>query len=170
MIRSALFAAALAVALSACKKPVEPTPPPIVIAPTAEPVKQVPVAVQQLAANFTRVYFDYNASTINSETRSILNENARILQDNADIKIQVQGHADERGTTDYNLALGDRRADQVRDYLASQGVAPSRIATVSYGEERPLESGQTERAWSKNRRAEFKITYGSTSNISGTVN
>ena len=82
------------------------------------------------------------------------------MLNNSDIKVEIQGHADERGTTDYNLALGQKRSDSVKSYLVSAGVAPSRLSSISYGEEQPLDMAHTEIAWSKNRRAEFRITWG----------
>jgi peptidoglycan-associated lipoprotein len=95
------------------------------------------------------------------------------MLEHSDIKIEVQGHADERGTTEYNLVLGQRRADAVVNYMVSKGVPGSRIRSVSYGEERPLDPATTEVAWAMNRRAEFRITYsGDTRNaiINGTIN
>ena len=81
----------------------------------------------------------------------------------------MQGHTDERGTTDYNLALGDRRANAVKDYLVGAGIGPSRLTIVSYGEELPAASGSNERAWSQNRRAEFVVTWGGEGEVKGTT-
>jgi peptidoglycan-associated lipoprotein len=87
----------------------------------------------------------------------ILKENAALLHKYPKVKIQIEGHCDERGTNEYNLALGERRANSTRNYLISLGISPDRISTISYGEERPLDPGHNEEAWAKNRRAHFVI-------------
>ena len=104
-----------------------------------------------------RIGFDLDSHGINAEARQTLGAASECF-DLASVQFRIEGHADERGTTDYNLALGQRRADSVQRYLVSQGVTPSRITTVSYGEEKPLEYGQSERVWSANRRAEILIS------------
>ena len=91
------------------------------------------------------------------------------MQGNNGLRIEIQGHADERGTTDYNLALGLRRAQSVADFMQSQGVSISRIRVVSYGEERPLQQGSDERVWSQNRRCEFAILWSDVDDIQGTI-
>jgi len=92
------------------------------------------------------------------------------MRQHNDIKVEVQGHADERGTTDYNLALGERRASAVYSYLSGAGgVSSARLKKISYGEERPLASGSAEAAWSKNRRCEFVITWGGVQSVRGTT-
>lgn len=103
------------------------------------------------------VYFAYDQTSLSDEARAILERHALWLQSRRDVKVQVEGHCDERGTAEYNLALGDARAQAVRDYLLSLGVSPDRLATVSYGKERPLDPGHAEAAWAKNRRAHFKV-------------
>lgn len=117
-------------------------------------------AVQQLSQHFARVHFDFDSSALTEVSRAALDTNAKILQQHPRITIQVQGHADERGTTDYNLALGQRRARAVAEHLAQAGVAPSRIQLISLGEERPLAAEHNEIAWSQNRRCEFRILVG----------
>lgn len=156
------FALVFLVALFApgCKKPVPVEPPATARmapspAPTLSPAAEE--AVRQLVENFSRVHFAYDSSRLDPESRRILAVNAEILQRHPELRIEVQGHADERGTTDYNLALGMRRADMVRQTLTQLGVAPSRVQAISYGEERPLVQGQGETAWSQNRRAEFRV-------------
>ncbi|OGW17472.1 MAG: peptidoglycan-associated lipoprotein [Nitrospinae bacterium RIFCSPLOWO2_12_FULL_45_22] len=104
------------------------------------------------------VYFDYDKAIIGSEHRATLEKNAQWLKANAQTKILIEGHCDERGTIEYNLALGDRRANAARDYLISLGIDPSRIATISYGEEKPFDPGHNEEVWSQNRRAHFVLT------------
>ncbi|MBF0294928.1 MAG: peptidoglycan-associated lipoprotein Pal [Magnetococcales bacterium] len=99
-----------------------------------------------------RIYFALNSDEISSTSAAVLTHNARWLGKR---NVTVEGHCDERGTREYNLALGQKRADAVKQFLISQGVEPSRIRTVSYGKERPLVNGHGEAAWSKNRRADL---------------
>lgn len=102
------------------------------------------------------VYFDYDAFTLKPAARQALERNAAWLLANPPVKVIIEGHCDERGSDEYNLALGERRAVAVKHYLTTLGVATERLATISYGEERPAIEGQGETAWSKNRRVEFK--------------
>jgi peptidoglycan-associated lipoprotein len=101
------------------------------------------------------VYFEYDSSDIDDGNRAVLQANANWLKQNPNRTIRIEGHADERGTIKYNLALGERRANSVREYLEGLGIAPSRMRIVSYGEERPAETTSGEASWRKNRRAEF---------------
>lgn len=103
------------------------------------------------------VKFAFDDSSLNSGQRRLLDGNMACYQA-ATGQISVEGHADERGTVDYNLALGQRRADSVKSYLTQGGVAPSRVRTVSYGEERPIDPGHDESAWAKNRRADVQAS------------
>lgn len=105
------------------------------------------------------VYFDLDRYDLKPESRQILTRKAEILKQYPEIKLVVEGHCDERGTAEYNLALGERRARAAADYLANLGVAASRLSIVSYGKERPIDPGHNEAAWSKNRRDEFKPSY-----------
>ena len=105
--------------------------------------------------SLVRVYFDYDKSELNSSARKALEDNARCIQEKGFTKVKIEGHADERGSTEYNLALGQRRADSVKKYLTNLGVSSSALRTISYGEEQPLENGAGEAIWSKNRRAEL---------------
>jgi peptidoglycan-associated lipoprotein len=102
------------------------------------------------------IYFEFDQATLSDVARDTLARNADWLRTNADVRIQVEGNADERGTPEYNLALGDRRAAAVKSYLSSLGIDSSRLVTISYGEERPADSGHSEDAWAKNRRVDFK--------------
>lgn len=104
------------------------------------------------------VYFAYSSSAIEGDTRDTLNSNAEFLKTNAAVKVQVEGHCDERGSVQFNLALGERRAKSVRDYLVAQGVASSRISVISLGKEKPVSFGHDEESWSKNRRGNFLVT------------
>ena len=99
------------------------------------------------------IYFDFDRYDIGPKEAEILKENATVLQKLPNAKIQIEGHCDERGTNEYNLALGERRANSTKKYLISLGISAGRVSTISYGEERPLDSGHNEEAWSKNRRA-----------------
>ena len=101
------------------------------------------------------VYFDFDQHTLTEQARAILDENARYLQINANASITISGHCDERGSDEYNLALGERRAIASGNYIASMGIAPQRIGVISYGEEKPVDSASNEAAWAANRRAEF---------------
>ena len=103
------------------------------------------------------IHFDFDKSDIRADSREILQKNADWLQNNPDIKIQIEGHCDERGTTEFNLALGDRRAMSTKKYLISLGMSADRIYTISYGEELPIDPNRSEDAWAKNRRAHIFI-------------
>ena len=103
------------------------------------------------------VNFDFDRSDIKPEARRILEENANWLRENRRVRVQIEGHCDERGTVEYNLALGQRRATSVRKYLVALGVSPERLFTISYGEEQPVDPGHNEEAWAKNRRVHFKV-------------
>ncbi len=104
------------------------------------------------------IYFDYDRYDIKAEEKASLEKNAKWLKLNNGVKVRVEGHADERGETEYNLALGDKRARSVKQYLNDMGVDAGKLTTISYGEEKPAVEGHDEGAWSKNRRAEFMIT------------
>jgi peptidoglycan-associated lipoprotein len=104
------------------------------------------------------VYFDYDESGLSDDTRDKLSRNADLLKSNAQFSVTVEGHADARGTSEYNLALGERRANAVRDYVTSLGVPANRLRTISYGKERPVCTEDTESCWSQNRRAHMVIT------------
>lgn len=103
------------------------------------------------------VFFDYDSATLSPEAQEQLRQNGVWMESNARKRALVEGHCDERGTSEYNLALGDRRAASAKEYLVRFGVAPSRLETVSYGEERPFAVGSNEEAWAKNRRAHFIV-------------
>jgi peptidoglycan-associated lipoprotein len=101
------------------------------------------------------IRFEFDSAQLTSEAQRLLEKHAQWLQKNAGVRFTVEGHCDERGTAEYNLALGDQRARAARDYLVSLGIAPDRLTTVSYGKEQPLGPGGTEAAWARNRRAHF---------------
>jgi len=104
------------------------------------------------------VYFDFNSAGLSNETKDALSNNAQFLKTNASVKVQVEGHADERGGVQFNLALGEKRAKGVREYLIGQGIEAARISTISFGKEKPVSFGHDEESWSKNRRANFIVT------------
>ncbi|HEY7496251.1 MAG TPA: peptidoglycan-associated lipoprotein Pal [Candidatus Tectomicrobia bacterium] len=104
------------------------------------------------------ILFAFDSSTLSSEAKTTLEQKGTWLSENPQVTAQIEGHCDERGTTAYNLALGDRRAFAAKQYLTTLGVASSRLTTISYGEERPLDPGHNEAAWARNRRAHFVIT------------
>ncbi len=165
--------AALALGVSACatkKKDLPPPPPPAGGVPTtAVPVdngsgvppvagvgnSRVPGSVADFVAQSgsDTVLFQYDSYEIDDEARTILGKQAEWLARYPDVRVTVEGHADERGTREYNLALGDRRATAAKNFLAAQGVATSRMTTISYGKERPVAEASDEAAWAKNRRA-----------------
>ena len=103
------------------------------------------------------IHFDFDKCDIRREDEEILKENAAFLKKNPKMNIQIEGHCDERGTIEYNLALGERRANNTKRYLVSLGINSSRISTISYGKERPLDPGHNEEAWAKNRRAHIVV-------------
>ena len=108
---------------------------------------------EKLAQVGNTVYFGFDSSELAGEAQATLDRQAAFLNVNPTIVVIIEGHADERGTREYNLALGDRRAVAVRDYLLAKGLNAARVRTVSYGKERPAVSGSNEEAWAKNRRA-----------------
>ena len=159
---------AMAIFVTACGKkeppatpapPPPPPPPPPAPAPT-EAELFARMTLEQLNAQqpLELVHFAYDSSDLDDTARASLQKNATWLQRWTSTRVTVEGHADSRGTSEYNLALGERRAASVRDYLASLGVEAARMATVSLGEERPLCSEETETCWAQNRRGQFVIT------------
>jgi peptidoglycan-associated lipoprotein len=127
---------------------------PIKESPTIEFVEPAPAD----RAVLRTIYFDYDKSNIRPEFQPVLESIARWMADQPERQLLVEGHCDERGTDEYNLALGERRALAVRRYLVALGAAADRVHTISYGEEKPAIPGSEESAWSKNRRAEFKVS------------
>lgn len=122
---------------------------------TQEPEKAAGQA--DLQAELQKIYFNFDSSDLSEESRSALSKNAEYLSKQSGVKIRIEGNCDERGSDDYNMALGERRAKAAKDYLVNLGIASDRIATISYGEEKPADAGHSEAAWAKNRRAEFIV-------------
>lgn len=173
----------LTVAAAACAKKVPPiakpappgtvgttTPPPGPPEPVSEPmiVPPMPIPEDAIGAKslddlnrdspLQPVFFALDSSDLSAEGQAELQQNAGVLKQYGTWQITIEGHADERGSAEYNLALGERRALAARDYLVSLGIAATRVRTVSYGKEFPFDQAQTEEAYSKNRRAHFVIT------------
>ena len=120
-----------------------------------------PGSVQDFVINVgDRVYFDTDQYTVRSDAEPVLSAQAAWLNRYQQVQIRIEGNCDERGTREYNLALGARRANSAREFLVSRGVAPARITTISFGKERPLDPGEGEDAWAKNRNAHTAITSG----------
>ncbi|HNH47335.1 MAG TPA: peptidoglycan-associated lipoprotein Pal [Myxococcota bacterium] len=140
------------------------TPPAPEVAPPPPPPPPAPPAPPQA---FVRVYFDYDSAVLSAEAKRGLDANLQLLKEYPELRLEVQGHCDERGSTEYNLALGDRRANAVRKYLKAAGIAASRVKIISYGEERPLRPGESEDSWSQNRRAEFVVEGGDPNKVVG---
>jgi peptidoglycan-associated lipoprotein len=149
----------------------KPLPPPPTVAPPISRVEETPIVrpVEDAVASsplddlnrsglLKPAFFPLDSHDLNDEGRMIVSANADVLKKYATWMITVEGHADERGTAEYNLALGEKRANAVKTYLISLGVSPDRLKVVSYGKEFPFDPGHDESAWSKNRRAHFVIT------------
>ena len=131
------------------------TPPPVVAAPTPPPPPPpAPAPKVPERVDLQDVFFDYDSADIRGDARATLTENGKKLVGGSSA-VTIEGHCDERGTTDYNLALGERRAVSAKDFLVSYGVDGSRLNTISYGENRPFAMGHDEAAWAQNRRAHF---------------
>lgn len=131
----------------------EPVQPTTTAAPEPETAATAPVQF-----NPETVYFAFDDYTLTGEAQGKLDALSGHLKDSQNAVVQVEGHCDERGSTEYNLALGQRRAQSVRDYLAKLGIEAGRLSIISYGEEKPASDGHDESAWSQNRRAEFMIS------------
>jgi len=120
--------------------------------------QEVPSASRRSAASPLKdIYFDFDRYSLQPEARQTLKGNANWLKDHPSGRIEIEGHADERGTNEYNLALGARRAQTIKDYLSTLGITSDRLSTISYGEELPVCKGPGESCWQKNRRAHFVI-------------
>jgi peptidoglycan-associated lipoprotein len=136
-------------------------PAPVVEEPKAEVVEELPPPPPEMPAveafPHENVYFEYDKSTLLPDVQDQLRDNAKWLQANPDVSVIVEGHCDERGSNEYNMALGDRRAGSVKTFLIDMGIESQRLTTISYGEEKPLDPGHDEEAWAKNRRAHFVI-------------
>ena len=175
LARLALVCVAAA-SLAACAKKAKPTypttTPPAATAPSTPlppgpsgvdqaPAGAVPGSTQDFVVNVgDRVYFDTDSHDIRSDAAPILDAQSNWLRRYPAVRVRIEGNADERGTREYNLALGARRANSVRDYLVSHGVTADRISTISFGKEQPIDPGSGEEAWQKNRNGRTAIVSG----------
>ena len=139
--------------------PATPAPPPIAEQRPSVQESEIPPATAKPAPaiSLEDVPFDYDKSVIRPDAKAILERTAKMLQANSKLKVQIEGHCDERGTSEYNLVLGERRAKATKQFLAAVGVDAKRLSTISYGEERPLCTEHDEGCYTKNRRAHFMI-------------
>ncbi|MDZ4379714.1 MAG: peptidoglycan-associated lipoprotein Pal [Parvibaculum sp.] len=171
-LRLALVTAA-ALSVTACASRPKPGPapepaPPPAVAPTPTPTPApapsatvTPGTIQDFVVNVgERVFFDLDSYSVRADAAPLLDAQAAWLVRYPNVQVRIEGNADERGTREYNLALGSRRANSVREHLVSRGVAPSRISTVSFGKERPIDPGTTEEAFQQNRNARTAIVGG----------
>ena len=110
------------------------------------------------ALGLQTVHFGYDSATLGDEAKRVLDDNARVLKEKSSVRIQIEGHCDSRGGIQYNIALGERRANAAKSYLSSKGISADRVSTISYGKERSIDPGTTEEAYAKNRRGNFVIT------------
>lgn len=177
--------ALVAVATAACRKQPEPaaqpeTPPAVAVDSAdiraraeRDRMERERIERERLAAERERalaearnalaaaVYFDYDQAALSDNARSTLEAKVPVLQSNSSLRLRIAGHTDSRGSDEYNMALGNRRAAAVQQYLVDRGIAANRLEIVSFGEEMPAAQGEDESAWSQNRRAEFTVTSGS---------
>lgn len=183
MRKSAYVTLALLVVLAACRKEEPETPAPVTT-PTApdtagqgaararadsiarenarreEEARRAAAMAEVRSALTEMVFFDYDRSEIRADMQDVMSRKAAALRANPNVTLRIEGHADERGSVEYNLALSLRRANAVREYLTGAGFEAGRFEVAAFGEERPLEMGQSEDAFARNRRAEFQITRG----------
>jgi len=141
------------------KKAVEVAAPPVVQAQETDqrPIEEAQPGPYSSEGYLEKIYFDFDKSTIRPDQMKNAEGNAKWMLDHADMKVLIEGHCDERGTVEYNLGLGSRRANAVRDLLVKRGVNAENISVMSKGKEEPADPGHTEEAWAKNRRDEFKF-------------
>jgi peptidoglycan-associated lipoprotein len=132
----------------------QPTPPP---PPPPPPPKEPEPEPEPVRLDLETIYFDFDKSELTASARTALDDAARQLMANPDKRVVIEGHCDERGTVEYNLALGQRRAHAAMEYLTRKGVEAARMSIISYGEERPVAMGHNEAAWAQNRRAAFVV-------------
>lgn len=142
----------------ATAQPMTETTPPKETTVAPEPSRVAPAAPAETLQNeLQNIYFNFDSSDLSDESRGILSKNAEYLSRQSSVKVRIEGNCDERGSDEYNMALGERRAKAAKDYLVNLGIASDRLATISYGEEKPADQGHDEAAWAKNRRDEFVI-------------
>jgi peptidoglycan-associated lipoprotein len=133
----------------------------------AAPSRRNPTLEELFTKDVQDAFFDYDKASLRDDARSALTKTADFLRSYPQVAIVIEGHCDERGSTEYNVALGDRRSDSAKDFLLQQGVAADRIQTVSYGKERPFCTQSSESCWQENRRAHFRMASTTSSQFSG---
>jgi len=152
----------LILAIGGCchKKMAAPVPEPMpttMVEPAPVVQEPAPAPEPEVMLTLEPIYFDFDKSNLKPDAIATLDKDAESLKKNPEMKVQIEGNCDERGTNEYNMALGDRRAVSGMKYLVTLGIAAERMTTISYGEERPLDPGHNESAWSKNRRDDFNV-------------
>jgi peptidoglycan-associated lipoprotein len=179
LVKTVTLAAAAAALVVACSPKPKPEPPPpapaetptptvVTLEPTPAPTPRATprsmeddikaMSLDRVSSYLKPEFYDYDKADLRGDARDVLSANASWLKSHASVLFTIEGHSDERGTAQYNLALGDRRANAAKEYLVSLGVDAGRIKTVSYGKERPFATGHDEDSWAKNRRAHFVVT------------
>lgn len=126
-------------------------------AATAQVQQPVEKSIADIQKEFLTIHFDFNKYNIRPDAKTILEDNAKVLSVNPNVNVQIAGYCDNRGSVEYNLALGEKRAQAAKDYLVTLGVAPGRLSTISYGKSDPINTANNEKAWAENRRDEFVI-------------
>jgi peptidoglycan-associated lipoprotein len=154
----AALAMALSLGLIACSEDEKPAQEVVQPTTTEQPATPPETPAPSTAEVTQPIYFAFDDYSLSGDAQSQLNKLGDFLKGGTTTVVQVEGHCDERGSVEYNLALGQRRAQSAKNYLVQLGVDPSRVPTMSYGEEKPAVDGQDESAWAKNRRAEFVVT------------
>ena len=169
LLLTALLAVSVALFAAGCAKkakeapPTPPTPPPTSQSTNPAPsTSSTPSSESSTGSEigsgvFTDAFFDFDSYSLRADAKLALDKDAKYLRENKDVKVTVEGHCDERGTVEYNQALGEKRANAARDYLVAAGVTSARLQVVSYGKERPFAEGHDESAWSQNRRARLVL-------------
>ena len=159
-----MLLALMVVIAAGCGKEPPPPPPetPVEVTPPVEEEKiteptPLPSATKLQESQLQTVYFDFDKFNLRSDANASLDANFNLLTDFSDVIVKIEGHCDERGTVEYNLSLGEKRAKATMDYLVGLGIDPTRVSIISYGKEKPADPGHNEAAWAKNRRAEFRI-------------
>ena len=140
----------------AVEEPIDTTP--VVVEPEPEPEPEPVIEKVELKEyQLQTVYFDFDKYNLRTDAKAALDANYDLLSEFGDVVIKIEGHCDERGTVEYNMSLGEKRAKAVMDYLVGRGIAANRLSVISYGKEKPKDPSHNEASWSKNRRGEFRI-------------
>ncbi len=126
-------------------------------APEAVQQQTAEKSIEEIQKELEMIHFDFDRYNIRPDAKTTLEQDSKVLSDNPNVKVQIAGYCDERGSVEYNLALGEKRAKSAADYLETLGIAPGRLSTISYGKSDPIDPGHNEKAWAMNRRDEFHI-------------